>query len=128
MRTADVRRDVGDGPRVEAVPESNRFPDRIVGPVLQFSLLIVPVVMNAFYVVYALLGRLLEGRDLLNWSIEAQPNAPWVCAVIAGYCALAAAFAFARGARIGHPLVVSSIVHAALAVGLTLLILITVRL
>ncbi len=119
-----------DGRRtdVRAVPESNRFPTRVVGPVLQFSLLIMPVVMNSFYLVYALLGLLLEGRDLLNWSIEAAPNAPWVCAVILGYCALTALFAIARGARFGHALVVSSLIHAALALALTVLILATVRL
>ena len=115
------------GARPEAVPEHNRFPTRTVGPIVQFSLLIVPIVMNTFFLVYALMGRILEGTDLTNWSIEAGPNAPLVCAGIVGYSILAAAFALLRGARPGHPLVVSSAIHAALAIGLTALILVTVR-
>ena len=115
------------GTRPVAVPEGNRFPTRAVGPVMQFSLLIVPIVMNAFFLVYALMGLILEGRNLLNWSIEAGPNAPWVCAAVVGYSILAAAFARLRGAGAGHPLVISSLVHSVLAVALTALILATVR-
>ena len=117
----------GSEPRPEAVAERNRFPARIVGPVVQFSLLIVPVVMNTFFLVYALMGLILEGRDLLNWSIEAAPNAPWVCAAVAGYSILVAAFALARGAGYGHPLVVSGLVHTGVAVACTGLILATVQ-
>ena len=119
----------GGGTRPVAVPAGNRLAGRgAVGPALQFSLLIVPVVMNAFFLVYALLGLILEGRDLLNWSVEAGPNAPWVCAGIVAYSILVAGFARLRGAGAGHPLVVSSAIHSALAAGLTALILATARL
>ena len=109
------------------MPERNRFPSGAVGPIVQFSLLIVPVVMNTFFLVYALMGLILEDRDLVNWSIEAAPNAPWVCAAIALYSILVAAFALSRGAGYGHPLVVSGAVHTGVALGCTALILATVR-
>ena len=127
VATTDGSTNAGAGTRPEAVPERNRFPARAVGPVVQFSLLIVPIVLNTFFLVYALMGRILEGRHLTNWSIEAGPNAPLVCAWIVGYSILVAAFALFRGARAGHPLVVSSIVHSVLAIVLTALILVTVR-
>ncbi|MFK7996629.1 MAG: hypothetical protein AB8B87_21005 [Granulosicoccus sp.] len=99
---------------------------RIVGPVLQFSLFIVPVVMNCFYMVYSLAGLIIEGRDKLNWSLEAPTVGVWVCAGMVLYCALVLGFVRWRGGNLWHPLSVSSIAHIILALLLTLTIFVTV--
>jgi len=99
-----------------------------VGPVMQFSLLIVPLVMNCFFMVYSLVGWIIEGRDKLNWSLEAESVAYWVCAGILVYCVLVVAYTRWRGGRRWHPLVVSSVGHMVVALLLTLSVFITVRL
>jgi len=99
-----------------------------VGPVLQFSLLIVPIVMNGFYMVYSLTGWILTGRDKLNWSLEAETVGLWVLCGMTGFCALVVAFVFWRGGGRWHPLVISSAGHVIVAMLLTLSIFITVRL
>jgi len=107
----------------------NLFGDsRIVGPVMQFSLLIVPVVMNCFYMVYSLTGWIISGRDKLNWSLEAESVGYWVLISVVVFCALVCAFTFYRGGSRWHPLVISSIGHIVIAVLLTISILITVHL
>lgn len=100
---------------------------RIVGPVLQFALFIVPIVMNCFYMVYALTGWILSGRDKFNWALEAQTVGLWVCAGLLVYCALVLIYTRWRGGTLRHVLSVSSIVHIVLAIVLTLSILISVR-
>lgn len=100
---------------------------RVVGPVVQFSLLIVPVIVNAFYFVYAFMGWILEGRDRLNWSIDAA-NAWWIGVVVILYCAAVAAWTRWRGGELWHPLVVSSIGHGVLAILITLSVFVTLRL
>lgn len=99
-----------------------------VGPVAQFSLMIVPIVINCFFMVYSLVGWILEGRDKLNWSLEAVSVAVWVCVFVLAYCVLVVAFARWCGAQRWHPLVVSSVGHSVVALLLTLSVIITVRL
>lgn len=99
---------------------------RVVGPVLQFSLFIVPLVMNCFYMVYALAGWIIEGRDKLNWSLEAPTVGVWVCAGMLMFCVLVLAFVRFRGGNLWHPLSVSSFVHIAIALLLTLSVFFTV--
>lgn len=99
-----------------------------VSPVMQFSLLIVPIVMNCFFMVYSLVGWILEGRDKLNWSLEAESVAVWVCIGILVFCALVTLYTRWRGGRRWHPLIVSSVGHAVVALLLTLSVFITVRL
>ncbi|MDB4222438.1 hypothetical protein N9850_01610 [Granulosicoccus sp.] len=107
----------------------NLFGDsRVVGPVMQFSLLIVPVVMNCFYMVYSLTGWILSGRDKLNWSLEAESVGFWVLVSIVIFCVLVTAYTLLRGGNRWHPLVISSIGHIVIAVLLTISILITVHL
>jgi hypothetical protein len=107
----------------------NLFGDsRVVGPVMQFSLLIVPIVMNCFYMVYSLTGWILSGRDKLNWSLEAETVGYWVSVGIVIYCVLVSAYTFLRGGTRWHPLVISSMGHVVIAVLLTISIFITVRL
>ncbi len=101
---------------------------RIVGPVMQFSLLIVPMVMNGFYMVYSLTGWILSGRDKRNWSLEAEGVGLWVLLGMAIFCGLVVAFVYLRGGGRWHPLVISSAGHMVVAVLLTLSIFITIRL
>lgn len=100
---------------------------RIVGPVLQFALFIVPIVMNGFYMVYSLTGWILTGRDKTNWALEAESVGLWVCAGMLLYCAVVLCYTRWRGGSFRHVLSVSSIIHSALALLLTLLIFIVVR-
>ncbi len=99
---------------------------RVVGPVLQFSLFIVPLVMNCFFMVYALAGWIIEGRDKLNWSLEAPTVAVWVCVGMVMYCVLVLGFVRFRGGNFMHPLSVSSFVHIAIALLLMLSVFMTV--
>lgn len=101
---------------------------RVVGPVMQFSLLIVPMVMNGFYMVYSLTGWIISGRDKLNWSLEAGTVGLWVLAGMVIFCALVAAYTRFRGGNRWHPLIISSAGHVIVAVLLTISIFITVRL
>ncbi|MFK7860851.1 MAG: hypothetical protein AB8B64_18685 [Granulosicoccus sp.] len=101
---------------------------RIVGPVLQFSLFIVPIVMNCFYMVYSLAGWIIDGRDMLNWSLEAPTVGLWVCAGMLSYCVLVLGYVRWRGGNMWHPLSVSSIAHIVIALLLTFSIFITVHL
>ena len=100
----------------------------IVGPVLQFSLFIVPIVMNCFYMVYALAGLIIEGRDKTTWSLEAPTVGFWVCSSMVGYCLLVLAYVRWRGATWWHPLSVSSIAHIVVALALTASIFVTIKL
>ncbi len=100
----------------------------VAGPVLQFSLLIVPVVINCFYMVYSLTGWILDGRDKLNWAIEAPTVGIWVLVVTMGFSGLVLAYTRWRGGSWWHPLSVSSIGHVVLALLLTASILISVKL
>lgn len=101
---------------------------RIVGPVLQFSLFIIPMVMNCFYMVYSLAGWIIEGRDKFNWSLEAPTVGLWVCAGMLVYCLAVLLYVRFRGGSLKHPLSISSIVHIVVALLLTISLFITVRL
>lgn len=100
----------------------------IAGPVLQFSLLIVPLVINCFYMVYSLTGWILTDRDKSNWAIEAPSVGLWILALVMIYSGLVLAYTRWRGGDWWHPLSVSSLGHMVLAVLLTVSILISVRL
>ncbi|MBX2837854.1 MAG: hypothetical protein KTR35_13425 [Gammaproteobacteria bacterium] len=100
----------------------------VISPVTQFVLLIVPVVMNGFFIVYALAGWTLVGRDRFNWSLEAESVAAWVGMLIIVYCALVLLYIRIKKARWLHPLGVSSFGHILVAIILTALVFITLRL
>lgn len=100
----------------------------VAGPILQFSLLIVPLVMNCFYMVYSLTGWILDGRDRRNWSIEAPTVGIWVLVFTVLFSGLVIAYTRWRGGSWWHPLSISSIGHVVLAILLTISVLITVKL
>jgi len=100
----------------------------LMSPVLLFALLMIPIVMNCFFIVYSLVGWILEGRDKFNWSLEAEEVALWVGAVIIAWSALQLLYARWKGLPAGHILRISSYGHIMIAVIMTLSVIITVRL
>lgn len=99
-----------------------------VHPVLQFVLLMVPVVMTGFYLVYSLTGLILEGSHKLNWSLEALNVSVWVGSGITLYSLCVIAFAYFRKLGRYHLLTVSSLIHLLLALILTAIVYIIVKL
>lgn len=100
---------------------------RNISPILQFVLLIVPLVMSGFYTVYALTGVILDGRDKFNWSLEAESVAIYVGAGICIFSVLVLAFAKFHGAPRSHILSISGWGHMVLAVLLTVAVFVLVR-
>lgn len=96
-------------------------------PVWQFVLLIVPIVMNGFFTVYALTGWLVDGQYRINWSIEAPNVALYVGTGMTLFCILVLFLLRWRGLPWNHPLGLSSMAHAALALLLATLIASVVR-
>ena len=101
---------------------------RVAGPVTQFALLLIPIVLNCFFMVYALTGWILEGRDKLNWSLEAWGVAQWVSLVVTVYCVLVILAARLRGGAWTHPLCVSSIGHLLIVLILAASVFVNIRL
>ncbi len=99
-----------------------------MSPVLLFSLLMVPMVINCFFMVYALVGWILEGRDKFNWSLEAVEVALWVALVVFVWCGLQLLYARWKGLPRGHILRLSSYGHMLIALLMTVSVIITVRL
>ena len=95
---------------------------------LQFVLLIVPVVMSGFYLVYSLTGLILEGKHKLNWSLEALDVSYLVGGGIAIYSLCVIAFAYFRKLGRYHLLTVSAVIHLFLALILTAVVYIIVKL
>lgn len=75
--------------------------------------------MSCFFVVYALTGFILDGRDKFNWSLEAPTVSLWVGAGIVAFSLLVMAYARVKGAKPMHPLNMSSLGHIVLALLLT---------
>ncbi len=100
----------------------------VAGPVTQFALLLVPMVMSCFFVVYAMAGWVIDGRDRLNWAVEALTVSVWVALSMLAFNGLVIAYTRWRGGSWWHPLIVSSIGHMVLSVLMTLSVFITVRL
>jgi len=100
----------------------------LIPPVLLFTLLMVPIVINCFFIVYALVGWILEGRDKFNWSLEAIELALWTALVVTVWCTLQLLYAHRKKLPRGHILRVSSYGHFVIAVLMTISVIITVRL
>ncbi len=100
----------------------------LMSPVLLFSLLMVPIVINCFFIVYALVGWILEGRDKFNWQLEAIEVALWIAAVVIGWCVLQLVYARWKQLPRSHILPISSYGHIFIAVLMAVSVIITVRL
>ncbi len=99
----------------------------MISPVAQFTLLLTPVVMTCFYLVYALTGWVIEGRDKFNWSLEATRVALWVGSGIVLYSVLVLLFVRYRGVGKKHILVYSSFLHIGFAILTTVSVFVCVR-
>jgi len=99
-----------------------------ISPVAQFSLLLTPVVMSCFFLVYSLTGWIVEGRDKLLWSIEALDVAFYTGAGIVIYCIVVMLYARWKGATRYHILNVSSLGHIVLALLLSASVFVSVKL
>ena len=102
--------------------------EKKVHPVTQFVLLIVPVVMSGFFLVYSLTGLILEGKDRLNWSLEALDVALWVGGGITLYSLAVILFAVFKKLGRLHILWISGALHLLLALILTAVVYIIVKL
>lgn len=98
-----------------------------ISPVAQFTLLLTPVVMTCFYLVYALTGWVIDGRDKFNWSLEATRVALWVGSGIVVYSLLVLLFVRYKGAGKKHILVYSSFLHIGIAILTTVSVFVCVR-
>jgi len=117
-------------PRQLIVTDMNRIAGdtRVASPAMQFALLLVPIVMNGFFMVYSLTGWILEGRDKRNWSLEADGVALWVCLGITLYSLLVLAFTRWKKGAWTHPLCLSSFGHILIAIILAASVFVIIRL
>ena len=95
---------------------------RPVSPVWQFVCLLAPVVMTGFYLVYALVGLVIDGSDKLKWSDEALQVGILATMIIVSINVLVMAYALFHRLRYSHLLWLSPILHIAIAIVLTVLI------
>ncbi len=93
-----------------------------VSPVWQFVCLLAPTVLTGFYLVYGLVGLVIEGKSKLKWSDEALDVGLLVTAMILGMNALVMAYAFYHKLSFRHLLWLSPFAHIAIAVSLTAMI------
>ena len=87
----------------------------VLSPVLHLFMLLIPTVANAFLLVYALLGAVLEAEQKQRWVAEAVEVAVYTAGGVVVFCALL--YALLRLARwpARHPLVLANLVQIALA-------------
>lgn len=95
---------------------------RPVSPVWQFVCLLAPIVMTGFYLVYALVGLIIDGSDKIKWSDEALQVGLLVTMIIVVINVVVMLYALFHRLRFSHLLWVSPIVHIAIALALTALI------
>ena len=111
--------------------QTRSFPQNSVKPIspaVQFALLLSPVVMSCFFLVYALAGLVIEGRDKVNWAIEAPNVALYTTLGIVTYCVVVMLYARWKGASRDHVLNISSVGHILLSVLLLICVFVTVKL
>ena len=115
-------------PSAVTTPVNGQGSHQQISPITQLALLLVPIVLNCFFIVYSLVGWILEGRDKLNWALEAESVALWVCVGIVAYSAAILIFVRFKSAGRYHLLSVSSWGHIVISVLLTVSVFVSVRL
>lgn len=93
-----------------------------VSPVLQFISLLAPVVLTGFYLVYGLVGLVIEGQSKIKWSDEALIVGLRVLLLIVLMNVLVMAYAFFKKVPKNHLLWISPVTHIAIGVILTVII------
>ena len=84
--------------------------------------------MSCFFLVYALTGLIIEGRDKVNWAIEAPEVALYTTFGIVAYSIVVMLYARWKGASRYHSLNISSIGHILLSALLCICVFVTVKL
>ena len=95
---------------------------RPVSLMWQFVCLLAPVVMTGFYLVYALVGLVIDGPEKIKWSDEALQVGALVAMIIVAINLLVILYALFHRLRLSHLLWISPLTHIAIALGLTALI------
>ncbi len=93
-----------------------------MSPVLQFFLLLWPIVFTCFYFIYAVLGLAVSGDDLLYWQAESRSVAGIVAPGILMFVTACLLYVAWRRLGLHHPVAVSSLIHGIICVALTALI------
>ncbi len=96
--------------------------NKAVSPVWQFISLLAPVVLTGFYLVYALVGLVIDGKSKIKWSDEALEVGLRVTLIIITMNAVVMVYAKYHKLNLKHVLWLSPIAHISIAVILTLLI------
>lgn len=93
-----------------------------VSMVALLPLLLIPLVISGFFLVYALVGLVLEGDSLIRWRNEAW-SVSWPTASIQlGVCVCIIAYARYKKLPWGHLLNWSSIAHGVLMLSLAMVV------
>ena len=92
-----------------------------VSPVVQFICLLAPIVLTGFYLVYALVGFIIEGQSKLRWCDEALEVGVFVTMITVGLNAMVMGYAWFSRVRLKHVLWISPAFHIGVAIILTLL-------
>lgn len=87
----------------------------VLSPVLHLFMVLIPTVANAFLLVYALLGAVLEAEQKQRWTAEAVEVAAYTAGGVAVFCTLLYVGLRAAGKPSRHPLVLANLVQTALA-------------
>ncbi len=82
--------------------------------------------MTGFYLVYALVGLFLDGRDKANWALEALEVSVWVGGTISVFSLLVLLYAKIKKLPAMHLLSLSGWLHLVVAILLTLTVFVIV--
>ncbi len=93
-----------------------------ISPVLQFVLLIAPIVLSSFFFIYAVVGLIIDGRDKVQWAVEAWDVSLMTAAMIIGFSVLVLILVVVRKLGLKNILTLSSIFHITLAICLMVLV------
>ena len=93
-----------------------------VSIVTRLPLLLIPLVISGFFLVYTLVGLVLEGDSLSLWIDESWSVAWPVAAGQIGVCACIIAFARYKKLPFSHVLSWSGLVHIALVLALAAIV------
>jgi len=91
-------------------------------PIIVFISLLAPVVLTGFYLVYGLVGLVIEGQSKLKWSDEALVVGLRVLLLIVLMNVLVMLYAWWKKVPWTHLLWISPAVHIGIAVVLTIVI------
>jgi hypothetical protein len=95
----------------------------VLSPVLHLFMLLIPTVANAFLLVYALLGAVLDAQQKQRWVAEAVEVAWYTAGGVVAFCALLYVALRLANWPPRHPLALANLVQIAIAVVLLVTVL-----